>query len=367
MPHQTKTVNITKNGLINELKTIQMYRGELAKQLQLINPSELITIERASGNLNRISTEFEKIKTVLSEGITCSALKLQADKDNTQLLRIIIDNKKTILEQLISYCDTTLGFINDRIKGGTDTYKTLLTNNMTRNRLLVMPEAAIPLFADEAKSYLAPIHRALLAQHSALITGIALRDSGGRHDYNGMLALGESHGYYYKRHLVLLGEYIPLADYLTDWVNRFIAIPLSSLTPGPSSQPPIEALGIRIAPFICYEIAYPDLVSKSQRSAGLLLVLSDDSWFGRSWAAAQHLQIAQMRALENGRFLLFSTNDGITAVIDPSGVVIKRLPHATRGSLSATLVPMQGVTPVGAWGSQLSLLVSLLCMGAALV
>lgn len=246
------------------------------------------------------------------------------------------------------------------------TYDKLVKQNTNPNSLVIMPEAAIPLLETDASPYLAQLRAYIQQQHSALITGIPLTDAASQHYYNGLLALGQAQGHYYKHHLVPFGEYIPLEYYLKKWVNRLITIPLSSLTAGPAYQAPITVWGIRIAPFICYEIAYADQVTQSQKNTQLLLVLTDDSWFGASWAAAQHLQIAQMRALENGRFLLFSSNNGITAVINPHGEIIKQLPPFTRAYLKATLHPMKGATPLTLWGSELSLLTSLIMLGGAL-
>ena len=76
--------------------------------------------------------------------------------------------------------------------------------------------------------------------------------------------------------------------------------------------------GHRIGTFICYESVFPAEVREFVRQgANLLVNLSNDGYFGHSAAREQHLEIARMRAVENRRWLLRSTNDGITAVIDP--------------------------------------------------
>jgi apolipoprotein N-acyltransferase len=83
--------------------------------------------------------------------------------------------------------------------------------------------------------------------------------------------------------------------------------------------------------FICYESAFPDLVRQfSKRGASVLVNLSNDAYFGHSEARQQHLALARMRAVENRRFLIRSTNDGFSVVIDPAGRIIQRLPPYQR-------------------------------------
>jgi len=249
-----------------------------------------------------------------------------------------------------------------------NTYSSLLNQTLKSHRLIIMPESAIPLWAHKATHYLRTIDSISRQRASALISGIPMIEASatGYHYYNSLLALGQARGHYYKHHLVPFGEYIPFSNYL-NWVNQLITIPLSNLDSGPAYQPPIYAFGLPIAPFICYEIAYADQVIQSQKNTELLLVATDDSWFGGSWAAAQHLQIAQIRALESGRFLLFSSSTGITAVIDPNGNITKQLPMFTQASLNADIYPMVGNTPLTLWGSKLTLLLDLMVLGVILI
>ena len=86
--------------------------------------------------------------------------------------------------------------------------------------------------------------------------------------------------------------------------------------------------------------------------AGLLVNVSNDGWFGDSIAPHQHLQMARFRALEAGRYMLRSTNTGITAIIDPFGNVVKRGAQFRAAVVRATVQPRQGATPwvrLGNW------------------
>ena len=87
-------------------------------------------------------------------------------------------------------------------------------------------------------------------------------------------------------------------------------------------------------------------------SADALVNVTNDAWFGHSSARHQHFQIARMRALEAGRYLIRAANDGISGVIGPHGEVIARAPEFTPYVLKSSVTPRRGLTPyasVGNW------------------
>jgi len=129
---------------------------------------------------------------------------------------------------------------------------------------------------------------------------------------------------YDKIHLVPFGEYMP--SWLPSTLGK--ATPqVGNFVPGTRYQPaatPDGAIGI----FICYESIFPQLVRRlTPAGPGVLVTISDDGWYGDSSAAYQHLQMARFRAIENHRFVLRSTNDGVTAVIDPYGRILATIPR----------------------------------------
>jgi apolipoprotein N-acyltransferase len=102
---------------------------------------------------------------------------------------------------------------------------------------------------------------------------------------------------------------------------------------------------------ICYE----DVFGAEQRhylpDATLLVNVSNDAWFGDSIAPHQHLQIAQVRAAEAGRFMLRATNTGVTAIIDPRGRVVETIPQFEAGVLRRAVRGYTGATPYARWGN----------------
>ena len=141
---------------------------------------------------------------------------------------------------------------------------------------------------------------------------------------------------YDKINLVPFGEYVPP---LFGWVNR-ITNEISDFVPGNRIVVfPLD--DHKAGVFICYESVFPSEVREFvKRGANLLINISNDGYFGHSAAREQHLEIARMRAAENRRWLLRSTNDGITAAIDPAGHVDLRLPmyQETEGDLKFAYV-----------------------------
>lgn len=212
--------------------------------------------------------------------------------------------------------------------------------------IIIWPEAAIPLPLNQAQDFLKPLSSKAYQHQSVIITGIPVISP--QAAFNSIVLLGDAQGVYHKRHLVPFGEYTPLKSFFA-WMLKSFHIPMSNFMRGSESQQPLIAKNIKIAPSICYEIAYPLEVLAFLPKAELLVTLTDDSWFGHSSAQAQHLQIAQMRAQETGRFLLFSGNTGLTAIITPKGEIANELAPFEEKTLTAEVTPMTGTTPWMVW------------------
>jgi len=237
-----------------------------------------------------------------------------------------------------------------------------LTEQVPDSALVVWPETAIAAFDDEIEdSVLQPLHALMAGQDRDLITGIVSREEDGRY-YNAMITLGASGRYHYhKRHLVPFGEYLPFKP-LLDPVLGFLEIPMSDFSPGNGSKPLVPLAGTVAGVNICYEDAFASEVLRALPQAGFLINASNDAWFGDSLAPHQHLQIARMRALEAGRYLLRATNTGISAIIDPRGELRGTAPQFEQAVLTDLIQPMQGMTPYTRWGDWPLLVMSLLVL-----
>ncbi|WP_346837206.1 apolipoprotein N-acyltransferase [Microbulbifer sp. SAOS-129_SWC] len=223
--------------------------------------------------------------------------------------------------------------------------------------VIIWPEAALPLLYHRAPNLMQALQRNAEQTGIDLISGL-LYDSPPQAGHPGRLVIhnsaavfGRSPHVYHKRHLVPFGEYVPLEQWIRGTIE-FFDLPTSFIRPGPEDQQPLHAGGVSWAPLICYEIVYPRLVAGSALSAQVLLTISNDAWFGDSIGPLQHMQMAQMRALETGRYLVRGTNTGVTAIVDPRGHILEELPQFERATLVGKVTAMVGNTPfmlAGIW------------------
>jgi len=213
--------------------------------------------------------------------------------------------------------------------------------------LILWPETAIPIPQDQAGKIIDHIEENL-GESSTLITGIPWygfsERAGGFTYHNSIMAMGNGEGIYHKQKLVPFGEYVPLEGVLRGLIG-FFDLPMSSFTRGPKNQSPLNANGTKVMPFICYEVAYPDFLARNAVNSDLLLTISNDGWFGDSVGPLQHLQIARMRALETGRYMIRGTNNGVTAIIDNKGQITARIPQFERAVLTGEVFKASGSTP----------------------
>lgn len=225
--------------------------------------------------------------------------------------------------------------------------QTELSADLWGKDLVVWSETALPLRYDASSPIISGLDSLGDRTGTTLLTGVFGSTDAGTH--NSIVALGNGSGIWHKRKLVPFGEYTPLQPLSTGVLDLF-NLPMSALTPGPRVQGQVLAGGHVVAPFICYEVVYPDFVRRQARDAELLVTISNDTWFGSSWGPPQHLQMAAMRARENGRSLVRATNNGISALIDARGEVVARAPQFEPTTLSGTVELFTGRTPWSRWG-----------------
>jgi apolipoprotein N-acyltransferase len=154
---------------------------------------------------------------------------------------------------------------------------------------------------------------------------------------------------YDKVHLVPFSEYLPWSHWF-GFVRR-ITLDVASFSSGTEYKVGTLADGRRFGVFICYESVFPGEVRQFvANGAEVLINISDDAWFGRSAAPEQHLEMLRVRAAENRRWLLRSTNNGHTVVVDPYGRIVAELPVDTRGALEAPYAYRDDLTLYTRWG-----------------
>jgi apolipoprotein N-acyltransferase len=245
---------------------------------------------------------------------------------------------------------------------------------MSRGRLVVLPESAFPMFADEVPDgVIVDLLDAVTPRGGDVLAGMftiepPLAPGGTPRYYNSVISIGNAKPQLYrKRHLVPFGETIPLEPVLGWFIRKFLAIPISSQASGIADPPALEVAGTRVAVNICYEDAFGADIRIQAADAAILVNVTNDAWYGRSIAALQHNQIASMRALETGRPLVRATNTGITSAIAYDGREIARLPWFTRGILEVEVAGREGVTPYVRFGDALAVSAALVFAVAAVL
>ena len=233
-------------------------------------------------------------------------------------------------------------------------------------RLVVWPESAGWPYQLERDGAFAGDIEALVPGGCSLLLNSARWDRSGEDEraFNAAYLLSPGPGRarrqtYDKMHLVPFGEYVPFGRYLP--AIRQLARQAGGFSPGDEVRL-LEADGARLGVSICFEIVFPEQVAaRVRRGANLLVTITNDSWYGRTWAPYQHLRPARFRAAENGRPLVRAAITGISAVIDRRGRVLanSRIEEAT--VMKARVVPLGGMTLY----SRAPLLVPLLCAALA--
>lgn len=237
-----------------------------------------------------------------------------------------------------------------------------LTRENWDSDLILWPETAVPDFLHEVRdSFIRPLAAEAREQGTELVIGIPVMDLETRRYFNGLISLGTVEDLYRKRHLVPFGEFIPFRDWLGP-IARAFAVPMSNFAAGDAPRPLLR-VGERLAgASICYEDVFPAEVIEALPEAAYLINVSNDAWFGDSSAPHQHLEMARMRALENERWLLRSTNTGISAILDHRGQIVGRVPLFERGAFSTEIQPRQGATPFVDLGNRLAIGIAVLML-----
>jgi apolipoprotein N-acyltransferase len=187
--------------------------------------------------------------------------------------------------------------------------------------LIVWPEMPAP-FEDTDVNFVGRVASVAKMSHAAVLTGVIARAPDGSPLNSALLmgADGVAISRYDKVNLVPFGEFVP-------WPFGLLTKKVSTEAGDFEAGKRVIVSSVanhRIGTFICYESVFPGYIRKFAASgAEALFNISNDSWFGKSAARYQHLQIVRMRAAENARWILRATDNGMTTVIDPAGRVVR--------------------------------------------
>jgi apolipoprotein N-acyltransferase len=213
-------------------------------------------------------------------------------------------------------------------------YEDIIIRNIHKHTVFILPETAIPSVPLSANKSINSIKNALHKNHATAILGTFTSD--GYHTYNSIVSIGEYQGINNKRRLVAFGEATPDIPGIHE-LAKILSFPMSNITPSLDSNKNFHLEKSDIATFICYEIAFPEEVLSRGNDADIMVIISDNIWFGKSIASYQHRQIAQFYAIMLGKPAIFVNNSGASAVIGADGTILKELPNNVKGIIEHTL------------------------------
>lgn len=215
--------------------------------------------------------------------------------------------------------------------------------------VIIWPETALPLLPEKAQLFFDKALEKAGATAGLMAGSIALADNQ-KNYHNSLYTAGTAVGNYHKIKLVPFGEYLPFEPQLRGLID-FFDLPMSSFLPGQEHPASLTVANTRVAPLICYEVAYPNFAAKQAFNSHWLVTVSNDAWFGASIGPLQHFEMARFRALETGRPMARATNNGVTALIDNKGQIIDLLPQFISSNLKGSIQPHEGNTPFMLTGS----------------
>lgn len=220
-------------------------------------------------------------------------------------------------------------------------YKKQTSQLLHKKRIVVLPESAIPAPDSYVTDFIESLHYNALKTQSAILMGIPTELPDNIY-YNSLVAIGNAEGTYHKRHLVPFGEFIPGSF---KKVASWLSIPITDMTPGKHGQPLVQVENHPIATLICYELAYPNLLREQLPESEWIVSISDDGWFGRSFAIYQQLQMASALSLQTGRYQIVANNDGLSSIINTQGEIVRSLPVHNSGILNGKIYAATGASP----------------------
>ncbi len=241
----------------------------------------------------------------------------------------------------------------------TEAYMRLITEAAEQGaELILLPETAFPYNFDSPKySYFDGLFGDISKHYGIHIIVGAYTQEGDKDSLNSLVCYtpeGKRHDTAYsKRHLVPFGEYVPLRPLVETLIPPLADLVLSSddIDPGEEANI-IDMDGVGLGGLICFDSIYEELAYDSVRGGANLICLStNDSWFSDSAALYMHNAQAQLRAIENGRYLMRAANTGVSTVINPRGEIVEKLEPLVEGNIYSTVYARNNITLCTAIGS----------------
>ena len=256
----------------------------------------------------------------------------KVNKNNT----VLESTKEKIYVKIISpNFDLKYGLSSEEIE---ERFKKLIRYsdpNKNKKTLFIWPEGVFSGYRYDQISIFKELILENFSNKHYIIFGSNKLDPLSGNLFNSMLVVNNSFDIiqsYNKRKLVPFGEFLPYENLLNKFGLKKITEGHGSFLKGQDENNLIIDK-LNILPLICYEVIFSDLVQKSNENTNLIVNISEDGWFGNSIGPDQHFAKSIFRAIESNTFLLRSTNQGVSAVIDNKGNIIRELKRNEAGNI----------------------------------
>jgi len=229
-----------------------------------------------------------------------------------------------------------------------------LSSSISKNsQLVIWPESVMTNWVPDSLSFKKDDPRMQNFPNGNFIFGALTFESEDKY-FNSALGInskGEVFRPYHKQILMPFGEFMPFSKRFP-WVKLLNPV-AADFTAGLREEIFDFGNNIKASPLICYEDIVPEMSARAVLAGATILVnITNDAWFGDTMAPYQHQRIAAFRAIENRRFLIRSTNSGVTSIISPTGEVIKSLPTFSDGILETNVYPINSITWYSGLGAE---------------
>ncbi len=230
----------------------------------------------------------------------------------------------------------------DKTKTLTNLYKLInLTSNKNEKKidLVVWPETAVLFDITDKDNKSLLLEKSFKNIENLIIGGIRKeKTSKNNKIYNSFFLIDKTNNtvkYHDKVKLVPFGEYIPLRSILKNYKLSLGGLDFSS-----GENPEFLKLNnnVKILPLICYEVIFPKITKSSKNDHDLIVNITNDAWFGNSRGPYQHLALAKIRAVLDGKYMLRVANTGISSVIDYNGNIVEKINLDKSGIIDKKLV-----------------------------
>ena len=225
--------------------------------------------------------------------------------------------------------------------------------NNLKKTIFIFPEGALSnIYLEDLKNYSYIFSKNYSEKHKIIMGINSIED---KKVFNSMVVLDKDLNIltkYNKNKLVPFGEFLPFE-------NFFFKFGLKKITQGYRSfssdneRKIININNLNFVPLICYEIIYSGKINKTEENFDLILNISEDGWFGNSVGPYQHFSHSIFRSIEEGKNLVRSANNGISAFINPKGQIINKIKSTERGVIEVKSFDQTKKTPFSSFGNKI--------------